>query len=518
MPAIARRRMLFVALLGAAIGCALLATVLIGGGGAGGPATGAAALVPGDALAYVHVSTDRGRTEVARALALARRFPDYALLSAALQTRAGAAQNLLPWLGREAAFAELGAGPLIVLDLRDRAAAQTALLRAGAIGAGRYHGQSILREATGQEVAFVKHYGVIGPDAAVRAGLDAAASPDGSLQGNPGYQRAAAGEPSDRVLDAYISSVGVRRLLQGRRGLAGAAGMLFGQQTLVGAAVSLSPAARGFHMRIHTAFDAGITGLNGHGPSAFTPSLERVIPGGTPLMLDLSGLDRAAPQLLGAGAAAGIGATIGPLLSRLGAALSAEGVNVPQLLSIFHGETAVAVSPAAGGTPSLLIVARTNNEERAREALAMAEAPLAHLFASTASQAGQAPLLNDVPVGGATVHQLALAPGLQVDYTVSDGLVVIGTSLHSVGGVLQHAGTLADDGAYRSVLPSHPAKVTSLLFLDFTQLLNLVEQAGLTRGTRFTALRPDLQMIRAVGLQSTSGEADSTAELLLQIQ
>ena len=73
-------------------------------------------------------------------------------------------------------------------------------------------------------------------------------------------------------------------------------------------------------------------------------------------------------------------------------------------------------------------------------------------------------------------------------------------------------------GGYRSVLPSHPAKVTSLLFLDFTQLLNLVEQAGLTRGTRFTALRPDLQMIRAVGLQSTSGEADSTAELLLQIQ
>ena len=30
MPAIARRRMLFVALLGAAIGCVLLATVLIG--------------------------------------------------------------------------------------------------------------------------------------------------------------------------------------------------------------------------------------------------------------------------------------------------------------------------------------------------------------------------------------------------------------------------------------------------------------------------------------------------------
>src|SRR5947209_14633682 len=129
MPAIARRRMLFVALLGAACGCWPLATGLIGGANAGGPATGAAALVPGDALVYVHVSTDRGRTEVNRALALARRFPDYARLSAVLQTRAGAAQNLRPWPGREAAFAQLDAGSLIVLDLRDRAAAQKMLIR-----------------------------------------------------------------------------------------------------------------------------------------------------------------------------------------------------------------------------------------------------------------------------------------------------------------------------------------------------------------------------------------------------
>jgi hypothetical protein len=163
-------------------------------------------------------------------------------------------------------------------------------------------------------------------------------------------------------------------------------------------------------------------------------------------MLDLSGLAGAAPQLAGAGAAAGVGATIGPLLSRLAAALSAEGVNVLQLLSIFRGETAVAVSRVAGGTSSLLIVARTNDEEHAPEALAMAEPALAHLFASTASQVGQAPLLNDVPVGATTVHQLALAPGLQVDYTVSDGLLVIGTSQHSVAGVLQHARALADDG------------------------------------------------------------------------
>src|SRR5437764_10497609 len=47
------------------------------------PATGAAALVPADALAYVHLSTDPSRPAVRQALDLARRFPDAPLLLAA---------------------------------------------------------------------------------------------------------------------------------------------------------------------------------------------------------------------------------------------------------------------------------------------------------------------------------------------------------------------------------------------------------------------------------------------------
>jgi hypothetical protein len=59
--------------------------------------------------------------------------------------------------------------------------------------------------------------------------------------------------------------------------------------------------------------------------------------------------------------------------------------------------------------------------------------------------------------------------------------------------------------------------VTSLLFLDFSKLLSLGEQTGLLGGARLTALRPDLEKVRTVGLDSTSGEADTTAELFLQI-
>jgi hypothetical protein len=55
------------------------------GASEGPPATGAAAIVPADALAYVHLSTDTGRPAVKRALALAASFPDYPLLRLALQ-------------------------------------------------------------------------------------------------------------------------------------------------------------------------------------------------------------------------------------------------------------------------------------------------------------------------------------------------------------------------------------------------------------------------------------------------
>jgi hypothetical protein len=40
---------------------------------------------------------------------------------------------------------------------------------------------------------------------------------------------------------------------------------------------------------------------------------------------------------------------------------------------------------------------------------------------------------------------------------------------------------------------------------------------GLTRSARLLTVRPDLERIRAAGLTSSRGEADTTAELFLQI-
>jgi hypothetical protein len=204
---------------------------------------------------------------------------------------------------------------------------------------------------------------------------------------------------------------------------------------------------------------------------------------------------------------------VAPLLSRLGSALAAEGVDVHSVLSLFDREGVVALGPSG----SLIVIARAGSQAGAATTLAELEGPLAALFPAPSSGPGAAPVFNDAQVGGVSAHQLSLAPGLQLDYAVFRGLVVVSTSLAGIQQVASHARSLGDEASYRATLANRPERATSLLFLDFSQLLNLGAQIGLTRSATFGQLQPDLQKIRAVGLVSTRGEADTTAELTLRI-
>jgi hypothetical protein len=124
---------------------------------------------------------------------------------------------------------------------------------------------------------------------------------------------------------------------------------------------------------------------------------------------------------------------------------------------------------------------------------------------------------GETAVDGVTIHQVPLAPGLQIDFAVWDGLVVVSTGIDGIAAVVHHEHALPDSSTYQTALGDRPAAVTSLVFLDLTQLLRFGEQTGLMRGARYEALRPDLEKIRAVGLDSTSGGSDSTADLFLEI-
>lgn len=509
----------------------VLVVALGGGSGAAAPATGAARLVPADALAYVNLSLDRSRPAVQRALKLAGRFPDYPLASAAVLSRFGAILGggrtvdffgrVEPWLGGEAALALLNtststAGSLIMLAVKDKGRARAFVRSNGAVAQGSYRGTVLFAYPSGSELAFLRGFLVLGQDASVRSAIDVADGDAPSLARSPEYRRAAAGEPSSRVLDAYASLAGVRRVLAPQGGLLGAFGDLLYQPALTGVTITLTPQSTGARIRVHSALDPSLTQLAAPATAAFTPTLTRVMPSGSILVLDVTGLDRVAPQVLNAGSAAGVAGGIGPLLSRLGTALTAEGVNVHDLTAIFHGETAVAVVPHAKA-PALVIVARTSNQVRTATELAQLQIPLAQLFRPAGSASGADTLFTDRQVAGVTAHQLALANGLQIDYAVARGLVVISTSLDGITAVLSRGDALSSETGFQDVLRGRPSRVTSLVFLDFVRLLTLGEQTGLTSSARFQALRSDLSKIEAIGLTSTRKPNQSTSVVNVRI-
>ena len=316
------------------------------------------------------------------------------------------------------------------------------------------------------------------------------------------------------MLDAYASAVGVRRLLIDRGGLAGALGVLLYSPALNGVSMSVSAAPPGARIQIDRALDPHLAAIEGPPARQFSPTLESELPAGSTLALDVPDLLAVAPRVLSAGSIGGVGGAIGPLLSRLGAALRAQGVDVAGLESLFSGESAIAISPAPGHPSALVIVSRVRDMAAARTDLAAVEVPLSQLLASDSSSSGVVPAFTARSVDGVTAHQLPLASGLELDYAVFRGLVVISTSLSGIAAVASRTHTLSRDPAYVATLAGRPSEVTSLLFLDLSQLLSLAEQTGLTSGARFDALRADLRRIGAdrTGIDERGGRFDRGAD------
>lgn len=518
-------------ILGALAAVVIALLIALGGTGVEPPATGAAELVPGNALLYVHVSTDASRPAVRQALATSGRLPAssalFALVSSRLEGILGGsssagidfARDIRPWLGKEAALAVLdtagsSAGSLIVLDVRAPGAARRFLAGVGARPAGTYWGVRLLGEPSGTKLAFLRHYLVLGQTASVQSAIDVATGHVRSLAGSAGYERATQGAPAGRVLDFYASSAGIRRALVPNSGLLGDLGALLDQPALSATALSISPVAHGLRVDVHSTLVPELAGR----PTQFEPTLANVLPAGSSLLLDARGLHSSFPRLLSVAARIGVAGRIGPLLSRLGTALSAQGVDLHQLLGIFSGETVVALAPGRDGHgPSPLVLTRTAHPEQARAILADLEGPLDQVFTPPAGAPGQVPTATETSLAGVPARELFLAPGFRLVYAVAHGLVVLSSATAGVAGVFAHTHTLSDSVSFQSAMGDRPARVTSLVFFDLSQLLRLGGQTGFIDGTRNAALWPALENIHAVGLTSWRGANDTTTQVQLQI-
>jgi hypothetical protein len=120
--------------------------------------------------------------------------------------------------------------------------------------------------------------------------------------------------------------------------------------------------------------------------------------------------------------------------------------------------------------------------------------------------------------GGVQDFQLRIAPGIEFDYAVFDGKLVVSTALAGVRAVKDAKHRLGDDPSFSATLANRPDKVTSLVFLDFSALLALGERTGLSDSRSYLAVRDDLRKVKAVGAAAAGSGDESTTKVSIQIK
>jgi hypothetical protein len=294
-------------------------------------------------------------------------------------------------------------------------------------------------------------------------------------------------------------------------GALGALGGLLARPGLQGAYLAVTAHAHSANVHVHEALAPGTRPA-----TPFAPTLAAAAHAPAMAFLDATGLDRRLPGLLALARSTSLTAGLGPLLGRIGNALAGAGVDLRRdVAPLVAGETAVVLTPNQP-VPTLTVVARTPDEARARTMLASLQGPLARVLGAATAGSGTVPTFTQHAVAGAIAYRLRVNAALEVDYAVVNGRIVVSTSLNGIAAAMGGKGSLAGDSTFRAVTGG-PKRVTSVLFLDLDQLLRLGAQAGLDQDPQFLAVRKDLRRVHAVGLAASSGEAQSTAELSLQI-
>jgi hypothetical protein len=335
---------------------------------------------------------------------------------------------------------------------------------------------------------------VLGQEATLHQAIDLEQGRGNSLAAAPGYAKLTGRLPADRVADAYATADGLRRLLVPAGGAYGVAGVLLDRPGLEGAALSLSVGEPGARVQVES-------DVPGHTAQQFTPELLDSVPKGALAYYGTKGLSDTAGRLL---AAAGT-TQLGDLLAAARSTLGTRGVVEVQrdLLALAQEETAVVLLPGVPA-PTLLVMAKATDEDRTRAALARLSASLPKLL----------PGASVSTKDGVTVVKTGQT---ELDATVTGGRLVLSTGMAGIRAAREAGGGLAEADAFQAVVGDPKQPVTSLVFLDFSQLLRLGEQTGLNDSRAYLAVKPDLSKVRAVGARSTGAEADTTSEITVQI-
>jgi hypothetical protein len=439
---------------------------LAGGGGDAGakpPASAAARLVPADALVYVHLSTDADRAQTRDAAKVASSFPSWKTLRDGIVSRLQAP-------GCDVATKALKTADeaaLAIFDTGSSAQANSLVL----VDTGKPHPGAQQQACGSLSSTYVGTFLAIGqPESLNVAAKLQKSGGQGSLAQAAGPKKELAALPEDRVVDGWLSADGLRRLLAPQGGLLGAAGVLFDQATLKGAAFGLQAKGDRATLTVKSQLDPSLKGGAAAGFKPFSPTLAASVPADAMAYLGVSNLAPALQRLL---AAAG---SSSKTLQKLASSLDEP------LLKAFPGEAAVILTEAAPA-PILTILAHAKDEAAARKAL----------------------------------DALPAAVRKTLSTAVWDGKVAVSTSPKGIAAVKGGGQRLTDTDNWRKAVGNRPDLLSSLLFLNFTRLLKLGEATGLDDSSAYQAARADLQKVQAIGASTTGNDSESTAEISLLV-
>ncbi len=213
------------------------------------------------------------------------------------------------------------------------------------------------------------------------------------------------------------------------------------------------------------------------------------------------GLDQNITRLLSAAGTQ----SLADLLEQVTQVLGTSGVDAVRkdLLDLLSNESAVALLPNVPA-PIALIIAKARSAEATRAALQRLRQTLpAVLKGAKVSESD-----------GVTTIRSSQA---EFDLAVIDDNLVASTSMKGIDAARDPDGGIDANDSFRATVGSPENPVTSVVFLDFRQLLTLAEQTGLNDSRAYLAVKNDLRKLQAVGVSSAGAGEDTTSEIRFQI-
>lgn len=528
------------------------------GGDSCPPDDDAIELVPADALAYVHTNLDPETEQYEAAAEVASRTPlvSRQVLGSLLPLVIGGggvpsdySREVAPWSGGELALALVGArGREQQVQLIEAEDEEGAREYAASIAAGRpettsYRDVELAEDERGLASALVDGFLVLGPASGVREIIDVATAAE---QATPLAEDGAAEDaldalPSERIAEAYLSRAGLEALAASPQSPLSAFDPFLDAGASNGAAVALSADADGLRFATRSlldderaearpgffaafeGFEPELTGelapnalayLGVGEPSATAQALLRQATARAPAIAEgftrlVENLQRDAGVDLEGDLLPALNGEAAFSVVPRGAAESDSGASLP------GQEPPATVTPDADATPYLELLATDVDEERARDALARLQGPLAR---SIDRDLG-APVFDEERIGDVRAQVLRISPTAQLSYAIFDSTLAIATDPAGVRRAVEGGeDALADSERYERAVEGLEDEPGLIAYLDVSELLRFGERSGLAVDTAYATFAPDLRRLEAFALTvaTEDGELRADGRLLVE--